>query len=765
MSRDQRHLGEYELRERLGSGPTGEVWKAFDLQRQRPIALKILHVEPAALSDFTPRFLREVQRSASLHHPNIAPVLDFQITHATDSDQPIAYIATEYIEGSTLADYILRTWGRGNSPPIAPLLQLFTAICRALEYAYQHGIVHGDLKPTNILLADSQTDTAPPFGIPMLTDFGLATIMGPSLTNPPNMLYTSPEQVQGIPGNERSDIYSLGVILYQLCTGILPFRGGSSAEIMMQRLYDPPTAPALIHPTIPPSVTMVLLRGLSIDPQARFPKPMSMATAFAKALSITSTEIDITNELTHPSIESTSSLPAVSLSNVQTHQVAEAASTSVSNTRPLAPSSSGITRPPLSGDISKAPGGVHPALLAPTILPSTSRPQPSPQKRRRWLIPLVIGMVTILLLSAALGTFYLFLQRNTGTTELPVVGYAFFVSSGQLSDGSNQGMNDELLVDLHNLPPPASGKHYYAWLLGDKRDNGTLAILLATLTLDHGKSHFLYKDKGHHNLLATAGRFLITEENANPPPTVPSSDLKVWRYYAELSQTPAPHTGDEHRLSPLDYLRYLLSSDPELDALQLHGGLNFWLSKNTKKVFESAISARDDWNSKSVQLMHDQFIRILDYLDGPISVQTDVDPGTPLLVNSQVALLDRDAPQSGSPGYVTRIAAHLQDMLKSPGVSAEQRHVISDLQQDLSNMKARFQQVRQDAMQLEHMPGTALLFPSSLSLLDDMTAQALYAYIGRLAPDTNQVQGGAVQIGYGLQHLSRFDIRSANSHH
>src|SRR5207248_6859482 len=123
---------------------------AFDIRRQRTVAIKILHVDPEALPDFTPRFLREAQRCKSLSHPHIAQLLDFQLVDAAESGKSSAYLVTEYIKGSTLADYLLDTWGKGNTPSAPVLLKLFTSLCRTLDYAHQSGIIHRDLKPTNI---------------------------------------------------------------------------------------------------------------------------------------------------------------------------------------------------------------------------------------------------------------------------------------------------------------------------------------------------------------------------------------------------------------------------------------------------------------------------------------------------------------------------------------------------------------------------------------------------------------------------------------
>src|SRR6266581_1572791 len=190
MSTRPRRLGKYELQERLGLGGMAEVWKALDTQLQRYVAIKLLHANLKEDPHFIARFEREAQLIASLHHPNI--------------------------------------------------VQLFTSIGIAVDYAHQQGMLHRDLKPANILL-DQQNTTRNPMGEPILTDFGLAKLLGAcsatltavQLGTP---LYIAPEQVTGYAGNERSDIYSLGIILYEMVTGTLPFQGDSPTAVMSQHL-------------------------------------------------------------------------------------------------------------------------------------------------------------------------------------------------------------------------------------------------------------------------------------------------------------------------------------------------------------------------------------------------------------------------------------------------------------------------------------------------------------------------------------------------
>ena len=288
MSTALRRLAQYELLDPLGKGNVGEVWKARDLSLHRDVAVKIFHTDLQRYeAHFLTRLTNEGQALVALRHPNIVPVHEVKVSRPAQSQETTAYLVMDYIEGQTFTDYLRTTAHKSLFPALTDIIYLFTSLGRAIDYAHQQGIVHGSIKPGNILLNRHNT-TQFKAGEPFLTDFGLtqlASITGSS-SNP---FYISPEQAQGFPANNRSDIYALGVLLYELCTGIVPFRDENPVAVMTQHIHRLPTPPILINAKIPPMLSEVILRAMAKDPFMRFPRASLLATAVADASSLPST--------------------------------------------------------------------------------------------------------------------------------------------------------------------------------------------------------------------------------------------------------------------------------------------------------------------------------------------------------------------------------------------------------------------------------------------------------------------------------------------
>jgi eukaryotic-like serine/threonine-protein kinase len=754
-------LGKYELREHLGRGGMAEVWKAFDTELERYVAIKLLHADLQTDPEFITRFTREARAIASLHHPNIIQIHDFQIFRSSELGSPTAYMVMDYVEGQTLARYIHSTSHIGKFPPPTDIIQIFMSISQAIDYAHQHGMIHRDIKPANILL-DQRNTKHVPMGEPILTDFGIAKILGAASGTISGMwlgtpLYTSPEQAQGHPGSERSDIYSLGVILYEMCAGVPPFRGENVTSIILQHANAMPLPPALINPNIPPALSMVILRCLAKDPTMRFSSASSVAAALAEAFHTDEMNAD---EIYRPTY--------ISPFSVQPTQSAFQTNPEVS-APPIGSQAGRITPIPTTPEDSLFANSQNPQATTPSQAPSSPSP-PRLWRRRRGLLVTLIAMTIIVLLSSGLGAFYWLTHTRNVPFALSnqIVGHAFFISSGQTGETSNQGITDELQIHLSNVSSPASGKSYYGWLEPDVNKTLGMPVLLGYLPVNNGTIQYLYKDPRHANLLATTSRFLITEEDSAVKPNIPSPDVSTWRYSAQFPQptgsmnsTPTSiDMASMENLGVLDHMRHLLSQAPELQAIGLPGGLDIWLFRNSEKVLEWSVSARDDWQVGDFPLLHRHIVRILDYLDGLSFVQHDA-PGEPVLVNkvnAEIGLLDVD-PMARVRGFLYTIDFHLNAVIQSTGSTPDQRKLAIQIDNAIKNVEFWLASVRKDAQQLEQMSQAQLALPATRNnLLDTMANDALSAFAGHIDPDSGNVQEGVIQIHYNIQRLATFDI-------
>lgn len=383
---------------------------------------------------------------------------------------------------------------------------------------------------------------------------------------------------------------------------------------------------------------------------------------------------------------------------------------------------------------------------------------------------IVFTTITLIvaILSSLLVLFYKFpMQLSSPTAAAPVapaaVGRIAFLSSGQLSENSSQGIADQVLIDLHNLPNPAPQKSYYAWLLGDKQQSDAQTIFLGALQLNNGVAHLLYPgDAAHTNLLQITSRFLVTEEDARVQPIAPSPDLSVWRFYGEFSQTPINSPDNPKHFSYLDHLRHLLAADPTLDELKLPGGLNDWFYRNTSKIVEWAGSMREQWEeSKDVGFVRRQTVRILTYLDGMTYVQMDVPPGTPLNINPRLAsigLLAVNGPNQEPASYLTHIVNHLNGLLQAGGSTPELRKDEAAIITAMNNVENGLAQVRSAAQQIMKMSDQQLRQPQTLTLINDMIDNANNAYASQTDPVTGQVRESATWVHDQMQALATMSI-------
>ena len=263
-------LGQYQILARVGKGSVSTIYKAYQPKLDRYVAIKVLSPHVVDEEGFLERFTQEARAVAQLDHPNIVPVYDF------DQVGDIAYIVMRYVESGTL-----RSMMTGKPLELDLVVDIATQVGLALGYAHRHDVIHRDVKPSNILVGEGRWA--------LLTDFGLAKILGGGrqLTRSGVGMgtpdYMAPEQAQGLAGDGRADLYSLGVMLYEMVTGRVPFEAESSMAVVVKHITEPAPPPCQFNSELPPAIEQVILTAMAKDPQMRFQTAEKMVTALVCA--------------------------------------------------------------------------------------------------------------------------------------------------------------------------------------------------------------------------------------------------------------------------------------------------------------------------------------------------------------------------------------------------------------------------------------------------------------------------------------------------
>lgn len=276
--------GRYRIESLLGQGGMSAVYKATDPNLKRVVAIKLIHPHLSNDSHFIQRFEEEATAIASLRHPNIVQVYDF------NSDQGVYYMVLEFVSGETLHDRLQRLTSQGRALPIDEAIKLTQNICAALDYAHQRGIIHRDIKPANIMLDLYGQAILMDFGIVKLLDGTSHTATGAVLGTP---RYIPPEIIRSEPADQRSDIYSLGITFYEMLSGKTPFQADSAMTLMMMHLNDPVPDPRSLRADIPASLVNILLKSLEKERSNRYQSIAEMAADLRRVL----TEIENGTEI------------------------------------------------------------------------------------------------------------------------------------------------------------------------------------------------------------------------------------------------------------------------------------------------------------------------------------------------------------------------------------------------------------------------------------------------------------------------------------
>src|SRR5579875_1306973 len=272
-------LGTCTLQKLIGQGGMGAVYLAQQSRPRRQVAVKVLMpmtpLTSNQLAAFLERFRRETDAAASLEHPNIVPV------HEYGEQNGLAYLVMPYISGGTLREELERE----GQLPMSKVVNYLEQLASALDFPDERGVIHRDIKPANILMTSTSRL--------LLTDFGLVKVISDgqisqvSLTGGMPMGtpdYMAPEQVTGNTIDGRTDLYALGIVLYQMMTGATPFQGGTPMQIAVRHLQTPPPSPRLLRPELPVAAEQVVLRSLAKQPADRYNRAQDLANAFRISL-------------------------------------------------------------------------------------------------------------------------------------------------------------------------------------------------------------------------------------------------------------------------------------------------------------------------------------------------------------------------------------------------------------------------------------------------------------------------------------------------
>ncbi len=390
-----RTVGKYQVTENLGRGGMAEVYKAYQETLDRYVAIKVMHSFLADEEGFLARFQREARAMAALNHPNIVGVYDFDIY------DDMYYIVMEFVSGGTLKSRIAGMSGQGDTMPLSESTRVVLEVADALAYAHGRGMVHRDIKPGNIMLTEE--------GRAVLTDFGIAKILsGPSFTATGAMVgtpaYMSPEQGLGQAGDERSDLYALGVLYYQMATGRLPYDADTPLAVILKHVNEPVPSPTDLNDDIPGAIQTVIIRAMAKDPNERYQSANEMIQELQAAAKVSDLDLAAAAFITGAD-RMTTPPPARPAAPADATQLAPA------------PAPATVVAPQAAAaDATHLAPAQDPSLTEVAVPPPTLA-APAPENKRSRL-GLILIILLLLIIAAGAGGYFIFADSG-GATRTP----------------------------------------------------------------------------------------------------------------------------------------------------------------------------------------------------------------------------------------------------------------------------------------------------------------------------------------------------------